>query len=139
MAKDYQAPKTVNRVMMWLSRLGAGPTQTLQTTGRKSGKGREVPVTPIHVEGEEYIVAPYGAVSWVLNARANPAATLRRGSHVRQIELIDVSEEAPEVVKAYWDKMPYPRRYMDVPGEATVEDFASVAGRFPVFLVEDRE
>jgi deazaflavin-dependent oxidoreductase (nitroreductase family) len=120
-----------------MSRLGLGPTQVLATTGRRSGQERTVPVTPIHVNGFEYVVAPYGQVSWVHNVRADPNVTLRKGRNIRHVRLVDVTLEAAEVVKAYWDKIPYVRSYMDVPGDASVEDFDSVAGRFPTFRVEE--
>lgn len=137
MAKDYQPIPTANRIFMWMNRIGLGPAQTLTTIGRRSGEERSVPVTPIHVDGQEYVVAPYGEVSWVHNARANPQVTMRKGGDLRRVEFVEVTNESPGVVKAYWDKIPYVRSSMDVPGEASVEDFASVVGRFPVFRVDE--
>lgn len=137
MVEEYRAPTTVNKIFMWMNRLGLGRSETLTTTGKRSGKPREVPVSPIEVEGQEYLVAPYGEVSWVHNARANPSVTLRSGGTVRQCRLVDVSHETPHVVKAYWDREKFSQKYMDVPGDADVSDFASVAGRFPIFRVEE--
>jgi deazaflavin-dependent oxidoreductase (nitroreductase family) len=138
MAKEYHPSKFFNRVMTWTSRLGMGRSETLTTIGRRSGESREVPVSPIEVDGREYLVAPYGAVSWVENARANPSVTLRHGSTSRRRVLIEVTEGAAHVVKAYWDREKFPRPYMDVPGGAEVPDFAEVAERFPVFRVEEQ-
>jgi deazaflavin-dependent oxidoreductase (nitroreductase family) len=138
MAKEYHASKFLNGVMKWTSRLGIGRSETLTTIGRRSGKSREVPVSPIEVDGREYLVAPYGDVSWVENARANPSVTLRHGSTSRRRVLIEVTEEAAHVVKAYWDREKFPRPYMDVPGGAEAADFAEVAERFPVFRVEEQ-
>lgn len=137
MAKEYQPPTTINKITMLITKLGIGPTSTLVTTGRKSGEERRVPVTPIDVDGVEYLVSPYGQVGWVHNARANPEVVLEKGSHRRRVRLVDKTQDSPHVVKAYWDAESFPRKYMDVPGEATVEDFASVSGRFPVFEVWD--
>lgn len=137
MAKDYRPIPIANRVFIWMNRLGLGPSQTLTTTGRRSGEKRSVPVTPIDVDGAEYIVAPYGEVSWVHNARGNSSVTLRKGSSVREVELVDVTPDAAHVVKAYWDKIPFVRSYMDVPGDPTLEDFEATTGRFPVFEVVD--
>lgn len=139
MAKEYQAPKTYNKVVSWMNRLGLGRSETLTTTGRRSGNPNETPISPITVDDSEYIVAPYGEVSWVHNVRSNPDVKLRRGSRVRECRLAEVTDQAAHVVKAYWDRETYPRQYMDVPGEATVEDFAGVAGRFPVFRVDEKE
>jgi len=137
MAKEYHAPKLFNRVAMFVNGLGVGPSQTLTTTGRKSGSPRSIPVTPIVIEGLEYLVAPYGEVGWVHNARVEPEVRLRSGRKVRNCRLVEVTDDAAAVVKGYWDKERFPRPYMDVPGEATVEDFASVSGRFPVFRVDE--
>ncbi len=46
--------------------------EVLTTTGRTSGEPRQVPVSPIAMGGQEYLVSPYGNVGWVHNARANP-------------------------------------------------------------------
>lgn len=137
MVKEYEPTRVANRILMLMIRLGIGPGQILTTIGRKTGEERSVPVTPIHVDGQEYLVAPYGEVAWVHNARANPSVTMRKGGTLRRVHLVEVTLDRPDVVKAYWDKTPYPRAYMDVPGEATVDDFASVAGRFPIFRVEE--
>lgn len=136
MAREYRAPKAVNTMVKWINRLGLGRSETMTTTGRVSGEPREVPVSPITVDGVDYIVAPYGEVSWVHNVRSNPRVVLRRGGSVRRRELVEVTDEASSVVKAYWDRERIARPYMDVPGEATVEDFASVPGRFPVFRID---
>ena len=137
MAKEYKAPTTINKITMLIAKLGIGPTSTLVTTGRKSGEERRVPVTPKVIENAEYIVSPYGEVGWVHNVRSNPEAILEKGSHSRRVRLVEVTADTPQVVKAYWDTESFPRKFMDVPGEATVEDFASVTGRFPVFEVQD--
>lgn len=138
MAREYRAPITINKFVMWANWLGLGPSQTLTTTGRISGESRSVPVAPIIVDGEEYLVAPYGEASWVHNVRADPAVTLRTGRRERRCELVEVTDQAAHVVKAYWDKERIPRRHMDMPSNPTLEDFAAVAGRFPVFQVDEK-
>lgn len=136
MAKEYHPTTGFNRFAMLVNRLGLGRSATLTTTGHRSALSRDVPVSPIVVDGVEYIVAPYGVVGWVRNVRANPIVTMRSGRDARQCRLVEVTEEAAPVVKAYWDKERFPRPYMDVPGEGSVDDFDSIAGRFPVFRVE---
>lgn len=138
MAKEYHPSKFFNRMMKWTSRLGVGRSEMLTTTGRRSGQAREVPVSPIEVDGEEYLVAPYGEVSWVKNARANPSVTLRSGGTSRKRILVDVTGQAAHVVKAYWDREKFPRPYMDVPGDPDVSDFAEAPDLFPVFKVEEQ-
>lgn len=107
----------------------------LTTTGRRTGEDRDVPLRPVRHDGLTYLVAPYGEVSWVHNARAHPEATLRRGREGRRVVLREVDH--PEVVKRYYDREPVASRFMVVPGDGDVADFASIPGRFPVFRVDE--
>lgn len=137
MAKQYEVT-TGKRVISWImakmARLGLGNFVVLTTTGRKSGQPRDVTVSPISDDEGEHIVSPYGNSGWVLNARANPKVLIKRRGRERQVGLVEV--ERPELVKAYYEREGFARQFMDVPGEATVDDFASVPDRFPVFLIE---
>lgn len=136
MVKEYRASPFVNRITSLMARMGVGRTEVLTTTGRKSGKSREVPVSPIVHEGVEYVVSPYGEVAWVGNVRANPEATLRLGSKERRVRLNEVDgEAAAPIVAAYHAKESFARPYMDVPENPTITDFAAHAARFPVFRV----
>ncbi len=141
MAKEYRRTASVRgigAVMTWLARRDRGPAHILTTTGRKTGARREVPVSPIEVDGVEYLVAPYGAVPWVLNLRARPEATLQRGQDVRTVAVTEVDgTQAATVAAAYHAREGFARRYMDVPDDPVPADFEAVPGRFPVFRVED--
>jgi deazaflavin-dependent oxidoreductase (nitroreductase family) len=139
MAKPYEASRTVNGLTSWMAKRGWGRTEVLTTKGCKSGQERQVPVSPIEVEGIEYLVAPYGEVAWVRNARAESNVVLRRGSTDRQVRLAEVSgDAAAEAVAAYYARETFPRPYMDVPENPTIADFTAKAGEFPVFRVESR-
>jgi hypothetical protein len=50
---------------------------------------------------------------------------------------VEATGTKPDLIKAYYEREVYARQFMDVPGEATVEDFASVSERFPVFRVDE--
>ena len=136
MAKTYRAPKMINAIVKLMNRLGVGRSQTLTTTGRVSGEAREVPITPIELDGVTYLVAPYGAVSWVRNARVDPRVKLSRGGNERSCRLVEVSNGAAPIVAAYYKRESYPRSYMDVPTNPGPEDFEAAADQFPVFRVE---
>jgi len=138
MAKQYEVT-TGKRVVTWImaqaARLGMGNFVVLTTTGRKSGKLREVTLSPVEDGGVEYLVSPYGDSDWVINVRANSVATIRRGRSEETVRLTEVTGTKPELVKRYYDREAFARGFMEVPGDATVDDFASVAERFPVFEV----
>lgn len=139
MAKKYEVTPTIRRVntmTSFLARRGWGRQELLTTTGRKSGEPRQVPITPITVDDTEYLVAPYGSVAWVRNARAMPEVTIRRGRKTRSAVLVDVTGEAPEVLMAYWEREGFVHQYMDVPEAPTVDDFAASGTSYPVFRVE---
>ena len=139
MAKAYEVNgmvKAINMMMTFTAGRGWGHQELLTTVGARSGKQRQVPVSPIAVDGVEYLVAPYGEVAWVGNARASSSVTLRKGKNTRRCTLVEVTGEAAEVLKAYWDKEPFVHQYMDVPESPTVDDFANTGSAFPVFRVE---
>ncbi|HEX5915804.1 MAG TPA: nitroreductase/quinone reductase family protein [Rubrobacter sp.] len=139
MVKRYEASGTVNRLTSWMARRGWGRTEVLTTTGRKSGQRREVPVSPVEIDGAEYLVAPYGEVAWVRNARVDPNASLQHGSKIRQVGLVEVSGGvAALAVATYYDREKFPRPYMDVPENPTKADFEGREADFPVFRVDPR-
>jgi deazaflavin-dependent oxidoreductase (nitroreductase family) len=136
MAKKYEVTRNVNRLMSWAARRGMGKTQLMTTTGRKSGQRREVPVSPLELDGIEYVVSPYGEVSWVRNVRANPSVTLRHGSNERQVRLEEITgPAAASAAAAYYERESFARPYMDVPENPTEADFIATSGLFPVFRV----
>jgi len=60
-------------------RAGLVPSTYLLTTrGRKTGRPLTHPATVVENEGQRWLVAPYGAVSWVHNARAAGRVSLHR-------------------------------------------------------------
>lgn len=123
--------------MMFVTRRGFGTSQVLITTGRRSGEDRSVPVSPIVVEGIEYVVSPYGEVGWVRNVRAQPLASLQHGKTRRRVSLEEVTGRAAGIVFAYHQRESYARRFMEVPEDPTLADFESAADSFPVFRVSE--
>ncbi|KGM15674.1 hypothetical protein N867_06475, partial [Actinotalea fermentans ATCC 43279 = JCM 9966 = DSM 3133] len=81
------ARRAVNRVMSALVRAGLGPRRTylLTVVGRTTGRPFTTPVSLVERDGERWLVAPYGAVSWVRNARAAGVVTVRRGRRVERL------------------------------------------------------
>ena len=98
---------------------------------------RSTPVTLVEEDGQRWLVAPYGPVGWVHNARAAGQVQLSRG---RRSETVRVKELAPEaaapILKAYVERVPITRPYFDVPPDATLAAFAAEAPKHPVFQVD---
>ena len=126
----------INALTKRMAGFGIGRIEILATRGRRSGVSRQTPVSPITVEGAEYLVSPYGEVGWVHNLRADSTATLRHGSTERRVRVEEVAgSQAAHVVAVYHSREPFARRYMDVPEHPTADDFAVAPHRFPVFRV----
>ncbi|HEU5110086.1 MAG TPA: nitroreductase family deazaflavin-dependent oxidoreductase [Micromonosporaceae bacterium] len=109
-------------------------TYMLTTTGRKTGRPLTHPATIVQNEGRRWLVAPYGAVSWVLNARAAGRVSLARRGHRRDYAVREVSaEEAGAVLKRYVAVATATRPYFAADKDAPIEDFVAEADRHPVF------
>jgi deazaflavin-dependent oxidoreductase (nitroreductase family) len=86
--------KYVNKVMIGAQHLGInfGPV-VLTVPGRKSGKPRSTPVTPMTVDGKEYIVGGLPGSDWSANVRAAGECTLQRGRRTERVRLVEMSVE----------------------------------------------
>ncbi|UQE73481.1 nitroreductase family deazaflavin-dependent oxidoreductase [Gordonia sp. PP30] len=124
------------KVMPPLVRTGLIPhTYMLTTVGRKSGTPRSHPVTLVERDGRRWLVAPYGPVGWVHNARAAGTVRIRRrgeNSELRIREVTDPAEAAP-ILKDYLAITGPPRDYFTAAPEAPLAEFEAEAGRHPVF------
>jgi deazaflavin-dependent oxidoreductase (nitroreductase family) len=107
----------------------------LTVAGRRTGKPRTTPVTLVDGdEGRRWLVAPYGAVGWVLNARAAGNVRLTRGRRSEVVEIDEVAaEEAAGVLRTYLRHVRVVRPFFDVAPDSPLEAFTAEAPRHPVF------
>lgn len=122
-------------MMSALTRAGLIPhTYLLTTTGRKTGQPWSNPVTIVEDGSKRWLVAPYGAVSWVRNARAAGEVRLTRRTHTRRFTVRPVlAEEAGPVLKRYAAIAVATRDYFAANKDAPVDAFIAEADRHPVF------
>ena len=104
--------------------------------GRKSGRIYSTPVRLVE-NGERWLVAPYGEVGWVRNARAAGEVTLRRGrrSETVKIEEISAAGAAP-VLRQYVQQVAVTRPFFDAGPDSPLEAFEAFeaeASHHPVF------
>jgi deazaflavin-dependent oxidoreductase (nitroreductase family) len=127
-----------------LVRAGLVPSTYLLTTrGRKTGRPLTHPATVVEHDGRRWLVAPYGPVSWVHNARAAGRVTLRRRRDRGDYAIREVpAGEAGPVLKRYVAVATATRPYFGADKDAPVEAFVAEADRHPVFellpIGEDR-
>lgn len=137
-AKEWHGPglwrRVGNVVTGLLARAGIGPVYLLTTRGRKTGRLHTNPVIPVEHAGKRWLVAPYGAVSWVHNARAAGRVSLRHGRTSRDYVIREASPgEAGPILKRYVAIAGITRPYFRAGKDSPVDDFAAEADRHPVF------
>jgi deazaflavin-dependent oxidoreductase (nitroreductase family) len=142
MAKTFRpttADRLANAVLGSLLRAGLGPNfmRLLTVTGRRTGQPRTTPVVPVQTDRGRWLVAPYGEVDWVRNARAAGEVTLRRGRTSETLAVTELSPgDAVPVLREYLAFKPVRRRvqpYFDVTPDSSDEAFAADAAHHPVF------
>ena len=130
-----------NAMVTRFIRLGVVPKSAylLTTRGRKSGQPRTNPVQIVRHEGQRWLVAPYGTVSWVYNARASGTVTLSRGGSREEYSVAEVEAwRAAPVLKRYVILAPVVLPYFEAGLTSPVEAFEAEAAIHPVFLLTPR-
>jgi deazaflavin-dependent oxidoreductase (nitroreductase family) len=125
-----------NRVMTALAVRGRGPDAlyVLSVPGRRSGVERSVPIDVLELDGQRYLVAPYGPVGWVHNVRAAGRVTLRRGADASSFQAVEVrAAEAVAPIREYIRTVPITKDYWEVGAEASDAEIAAIAAHHPVF------
>jgi len=119
MAKTYRfsvGARLINFVFRLMTRLGLGASyrHILTVPGRKTGRLYSTPVDVIEVAGDRWLVAGYGPVSWVRNARAAGEVRLGRGGRSEKFSVVEATPEAAiPVLRAYIDEIKVTRPYFD--------------------------
>jgi deazaflavin-dependent oxidoreductase (nitroreductase family) len=127
-----------NRLVAPLARLGLAGRRThvLTVPGRKSGLPRSTPVQLLSLDGERWLVAPYGVGDWVKNARAAGAVELTRARRTERVRVEEIgAEEAAPVLREYLRRTPIVKPYFDARKDSPLEAFAAEAERHPVFRI----
>lgn len=130
--------RVANALVRALLRWGLGPRHTylLTVRGRKSGRLYSTPVTLVAEGRQRWLVAPYGEVAWVRNARAVRQVTLSRGGQSKTAAIVELGpEEAAPILKRYLTRVPITRPFFDVTPESSLDAFATEAPRHPVFFI----
>ncbi len=86
--------KYVNKVMIGVQRLGfgfggKGPLM-LTVRGRKSGKMRSTPITPMTVDDKRYVLAGLPGSDWAANVRAAGDVELRQGRNTERVRMVEL-------------------------------------------------
>ncbi|GAS88599.1 nitroreductase family deazaflavin-dependent oxidoreductase [Mycolicibacterium brisbanense] len=135
--------KYVNKVMIGLNKLGVGGDNgpvVLTVTGRKTGKPRTTPVTPMTVDGERYIVAGLPGGDWAANARAAGEATINQGRRAQRVRMVEIpADQARPLLRQFPILVPTGVGFMKNAGLVTgpnPDEFEALAGRCAVFRLD---
>ena len=136
--------KYVNKLMIGAQKLGLsfgekGPV-VLTVPGRKTGKPRTTPVTPMTVGGKRYVVAGMPGSDWAANARAAGEATPQVGRRTEPVRMVEMStEEARPLLRAFPVEVPSGVGFIKSAGLVTgpnPDEFEALAGRLAVFRID---
>ncbi|VEG45654.1 deazaflavin-dependent nitroreductase family protein [Mycolicibacterium flavescens] len=137
--------KYANKLVMVLLRLGLPISRhespvVLTVPGRRTGKPRSTPITPMFVDGARYVINGYPGGDWVRNARAANHVTLRQGRRSERVRLVELSpDEARPVLRQFPAQVPVGVDLMTRAGvleTGTPDELEGMAGRLPVFRVD---
>src|ERR1041385_1602942 len=96
---DVRAPPRLGR--------GAPRTYLLEVPGRRSGRPYRTPVTLVEDDADRWLVAPYGEVGWVRNARAAGRVTLHRGSRSGAYRVVELGpRDSAPILRRYVREVP---------------------------------
>jgi deazaflavin-dependent oxidoreductase (nitroreductase family) len=139
MAKQYHlgvTERSANALFSGLTRLGVGARyrHILTVRGRRTGTPHSTPVDVMDVGGARWLVAPYGVVGWVRNARVAGRVELMRGRKREQFGVEEVgAEQAVPVIREYIREVPVTRSYWECNPDATDAELAAQVPTHPVF------
>jgi deazaflavin-dependent oxidoreductase (nitroreductase family) len=136
--------KYVNKAMIGLHKLGVGfggkGPVVLTVPGRKTGKPRSTPVTPMTLYGKRYVVAGLPGSDWAANARAAGEAKLQVGRRTEAVQMVEMStEQARPLLRAFPVEVPTGVGFIKNAGLVTgpnPDEFEALAGRLAVFRVD---
>ena len=133
--------RVINAIVRPLALLGLAGRRThlLTVPGRKTGRLYTTPVSLAWLNGDRFLVAPYGERSWVKNARAAGWVELRRGSRRERLAVEEATpEQAVPVLRDYYRWAWVTRQFFEVTLASPDEAWLAEAPRHPVFRLDPR-
>ena len=139
-APDAFTRHIFNPILSGLTRVGLSVrgSRVLEVRGRTSGEWRSVPVNPLPMEGNRYLVAPRGETQWVRNLRAAGEGRLRKGRQAEHFTIVEIADQhKTPILRAYLDEWGFEvGKFFDgLTAASSDAELAAIAPGFPVFLI----
>ncbi|KUH87941.1 MULTISPECIES: nitroreductase/quinone reductase family protein [unclassified Mycobacterium] len=137
--------KYANKLLMVALRLGLPISRhespvVLTAPGRRTGKPRATPITPMAIDGIRYVVNAYPDADWARNVRAAEHVTLGTGRRTERVRLIELDPaEARPVLREFPAQVPVGVDLMKRAGileSGSPDELEGMAGRLPVFRID---
>ena len=135
----------LNRVLHTLNAAGVPVpgAHVLRMTGRRTGKVRDVVVTPFTHDGQAYVIVGIPGSTWAFNVRPTGTAELLHGRKGRSVRLTEVTDDAEKrrVMRAYPSIQPlgvYPFRIMGHVGSSSPDEWENAASKVELFRIDPR-
>jgi deazaflavin-dependent oxidoreductase (nitroreductase family) len=130
--------RLVNALVRPLIKVGlSGQMHLLVVRGRSTGRLYSTPVKLVELDGERWLVAPYGERSWVKNARAAGSVELRHGRRVEHVGVVEADPAtAGPVLREYLRSTPVTQKFFDAHPDSPLAAFVDEAPRHPVFRID---
>ncbi len=128
--------RIVNRTIILMLKFGIAPGSyyLLTVTGRKTGRVYSVPVVLVEEGNARWLVAPYGEVDWVKNARASGRVNLVGRKWSGDFAMRELPpEESAGILKKYLEVYPITKPYFVARAGSDKEEFVQEARSKPVF------
>jgi deazaflavin-dependent oxidoreductase (nitroreductase family) len=139
MTKTYRLTRitrVANGIFSVMTRRGRGASYRyiLTVEGRKSGIPKSTPVDVMEADGQRWLVAPYGEVNWVKNARASGQVEHSRGGTSSRWKTEEVrGPEAVPPIRRYIMSVPVTAAYWEVDADSPEEAVSAASEQHPVF------
>jgi hypothetical protein len=131
--------RKLNSAGAWASSIGIAPSLmvSLEIKGWRTGRALRVPLVVARLEGRRYLVSMLGENSdWVRNVRASNGEAVLRHGITEPVKLQEVAVSGrPPILRAFLKRAPGARPHFDIEPDASLEEFARIAPRVPVFRV----
>lgn len=132
----------LNRVLLTLNKVGVPVpgAHVLRYTGRRTGKVRNVVITPFTHADQQYVIVGIPGSAWTPNVRPSGTAELMHGRQSVSVRLTEVTDqdEKRRVMRAYPSIQPlgtYPFRIMGHVKSSDADEWERAAALVELFRI----
>lgn len=133
----------LNAALRFLNGIGVPVpgAHVLRMKGRRTGKIRDVVITPFTHAGQRYVIVGIPGSAWTPNVRPTGRAELRHGKRSERVQLTEVTDpgEKQEVMRAYPSIQPpgvYPFRIMGHVTSSNPDEWQAAASLVELFRID---